>query len=528
MMKRMLSLLLALVLAFGLLGTFAFAEDSGVKVVNLGDSVACGYIENSGDHPEYNMDNSSYSALFAESLGTQRINYARKGMQTTDILYMIDDEFHDAVDSGMLHPDTWHQYVYPPYDGTPLEQVKRDIAEADYISMCVGACDFLSYPSEKRTQAAAAAGDRDEAKALLQEYLDAGKLDLETFAAFENLLEVDFEHALTYVNLVADILEGYAEFSVYYPTIVKDLRAANKDAVIILVGLYLPGGTFSFLRESEDAAPILHYVNRLLDNINYVAKLAAVTYGCVYVDTMGVESDWHPTIRGHEEIYERIVSVLGGEKTYAGGVSVLSGLSAKFRADLEKLRAAFVRPADVPESHWALPDIEYCYTRGFMNGTSETLFAPDLVMTRAMLAAVLYRMAGSPDVSDASEPFFDVSDRHWAHDAIVWAYQNGIAMGVGDAFFAPAVMITRQQMVTMLYRYAAVVRGTMFAPDGTELKGFLDGRLTAPYAADAMAWAVSEGVIQGVSKTLLAPASPVTRAQCAVIIARFDRMGSEP
>lgn len=501
-MKRILALVLALVLAFGLMSTAAFADDSGVKVVNLGDSVACGHIENASDYPEYNMNYHSYSALFAESLGTQRVNYARPGMQSTDVLYMIDDEYRAAVDSGKLKPDTWHGYVYPPFDGTPLEQVKNDIAAADYITLCVGACDFLSYPQEKQNAASEAAGNREEAKALLQTYLTDGKMDLETVKAFENLLEIDVKKALTYVNLAADILQGYAEFSFCYPSIVKDCRAMNADATIILVGLYLPGGTFDFLRETPDSAALLRYFNRLLDNINYVAKLSAIRYGCVYIDTMGVESNWHPTVTGHREIFERIVSVLGGDRTYAGGVG------------------AFVRPADVPESHWALPDIEYCYTRGFMNGTTETLFAPNMVMTRAMLAAVLYRMAGSPDVSGLTEPFLDVGDRYWAHDAIVWAYRNGIVNGVADTLFAPSAMVTRQQMVTMMYRYA----GEGFTPDGTELAAFLDGRLTAPYAREAMAWAVSTGLIEGVSESLLAPANPVTRAQCAAILARFDLM----
>lgn len=330
-MKKILSLVLVLVLAFSLMSTAAFAEDSGIKVVNLGDSVACGYIENSGDYPDYDRDQDSYSALFAQSLGTERINYSRKGMQTTDVLYMIDDAFHDAVDSGKIQPDTWHQYDYPPYDGTPLEQVKSDIAAADYMTLCIGACDFLSYPREKQSVASEKAGNREEAKALLREYLADGKLDARTFAAFENLMEIDINKALTYVNLVVDVLLGYAEFSVYYPRIVKDLRAANEDATIILVGLYLPGGTFSFLHETDETGVILHYFNRLLDNINYVAKLTAITYGCVYVDTIGVESDWHPTVTGHREICDRIISVLSGDRTYAGGVGLLSGLSVRYR-----------------------------------------------------------------------------------------------------------------------------------------------------------------------------------------------------
>lgn len=107
-----------------------------------------------------------------------------------------------------------------------------------------------------------------------------------------------------------------------------------------------------------------------------------------------------------------------------------------------------------------------------MVGTSDTAFGPDVSMTRAMLVAVLHRLAGSPSVS-GKMPFTDVEADTWYTEAVLWAYQNGIVAGTSDTTFAPQSNITREQIVAIFSRYTA-----KFAPDkakaAAELTAFAD------------------------------------------------------
>ena len=128
-----------------------------------------------------------------------------------------------------------------------------------------------------------------------------------------------------------------------------------------------------------------------------------------------------------------------------------------------------------------------------MNGVGGSLFAPAAITTRDQVAAILYRLAGSPDVSDLTEPFIDVPDSSWAHDAIVWAYNEGVIKGVTAHTFLPLAAVSREQLATMLWRYAG-------EPESAgDLSAFYDRGAVAAFAKDAMAWAVGQGIITGVT-----------------------------
>ena len=171
--------------------------------------------------------------------------------------------------------------------------------------------------------------------------------------------------------------------------------------------------------------------------------------------------------------------------------------------------------ADVRESSWYFNGVYYAWQHGIMNGIGGKLFAPEVVTTRAEVAAVLYRMAGSPDVSGLTEPFIDVSDSFWGHDAIVWAYNEGVVKGMTARTFAPLQAVSRAQFVTMLYRYAD-------SPDVTgQTEPFVDVANDLHWAYDAIVWAYGTGVVKGVTAHTFVPAGAVTRAQIAVITARL-------
>lgn len=173
--------------------------------------------------------------------------------------------------------------------------------------------------------------------------------------------------------------------------------------------------------------------------------------------------------------------------------------------------------ADVDTGKWYHEYVDYVLKAGLMNGMETGDFAPDADMTRAQLVTVLYRMAGSPAVG-AESPFTDVEEGRWFTDAVVWAYENGIAKGVSNTEFAPNANITREQMVTFFARYADLcgidtyVRG--------DLSAFADAGQVSAYAVDAMIWAVESGLIQGMGDHTIAPAASATRAQVAAILMR--------
>lgn len=170
--------------------------------------------------------------------------------------------------------------------------------------------------------------------------------------------------------------------------------------------------------------------------------------------------------------------------------------------------------SDVNTESWFHDAVVYSVEKGLMNGIGDGLFAPEGDVTRAMLVTILYRNEGTPEVSELSNPFEDVLAEQWYTDAIVWAADNGIVMGMSETTFAPDAAITREQIATILYRYS----GTPEIPT-MELE-FPDADKISAYALDAMSWAVSEGIINGMDGQL-APLATATRAQLAAMLMRY-------
>ena len=174
---------------------------------------------------------------------------------------------------------------------------------------------------------------------------------------------------------------------------------------------------------------------------------------------------------------------------------------------------------DVP-TDWAKEGICFVIENGLMVGTTSTTFAPKDTLTRAMLVTVLYRMAGSPAVN-APSGFADVDDGQWYSDAIAWAAANGIVNGVGGNKFAPSEPVTREQLAAIFFRYAKAE-----APEADVLSGYPDAEAISTYARDAMAWAVSTGLVTGSKEadgTYLAPQGLAAREQAAAILMRYAK-----
>ena len=174
---------------------------------------------------------------------------------------------------------------------------------------------------------------------------------------------------------------------------------------------------------------------------------------------------------------------------------------------------------DVPKSIWYRSGLDFALGKKLMDGIGHRRFGPEQTLTRAQLATVLYRQAGSPSTGSAGNPFSDVKSGAWYTKAVVWANQKGVMLGYPDGSFRPDDPITREQLVTVLYRYTGAKPGPASA-----LLSFPDRNSVSKYALDAMRWAVNIGLINGIKTAqgdMLSPGSGTTRAQFCVILQRW-------
>lgn len=268
---------------------------------------------------------------------------------------------------------------------------------------------------------------------------------------------------------------------------------------------YLNGG-------GKYSPPILHLNNYSARGhfVVVVGKVSDTVY--VVLDPAASTHTWNITIQGnsatHPHGVERSLedatqyyNPKGGFGIHADG-SICPG-------------QAFI---DMPrESNWAHEGIDYCLEQALMVGTGENRFEPNSHMTRAMLASVLYRIAGEPDVRGLTTEFTDLH-HSWYQDAVVWAYNSGVVAGIDSTTFAPDAVITREQIVTMLYRFASL---TEEPGEWPELQQYTDAAQISGWAQEAMRWAVANGILYGETETTLAPAGSATRAHGAAFLMRY-------
>ena len=179
--------------------------------------------------------------------------------------------------------------------------------------------------------------------------------------------------------------------------------------------------------------------------------------------------------------------------------------------------------ADVPDGQWYSPYVAYVYENDLMSGTSETTFSPNATMTRAMVVTVLHRLAGKPIYGEIDK-FTDVPYGTWYTGAVFWAVGSGITSGTSETTFSPNDKVTREQLVTFLYRYAEYLFVDITT---TELGEYADLNDVAEYARTPFGWAVANGIVSGTDETHLSPKNYATRAQCAAVLARFDQWLSD-
>ena len=172
---------------------------------------------------------------------------------------------------------------------------------------------------------------------------------------------------------------------------------------------------------------------------------------------------------------------------------------------------------DINKDDWHYESVKYVYEKGIMNGTGKG-FEPESNMTRAMVVTVLYRLA-NPENIENDNPFSDISKGEWYYDAVKWAAANKIVFGVSETEFDPNSYVTREQLVTFMYRFAKYKAYDV--ENRSDLSKYKDSNEISNWADEAFSWANSDGIIQGTSETELSPSGNATRAQTAAILMRF-------
>ena len=181
---------------------------------------------------------------------------------------------------------------------------------------------------------------------------------------------------------------------------------------------------------------------------------------------------------------------------------------------------------DVKDSSWYKEAASYCSIQGLISGTGDgSAFSPNMVCSRAMVVSILYRLSGSPYVWKGDNQFSDVKNSAWYADGVIWAANNGIVAGIGDGKFAPDASITREQLASIMMRYASF-RGLRDPDCHMMLIGFPDSDKISSWAGEGMSWAAGSGLISGKpnaadGRNYLDPKGTATRAEFASILLRY-------
>ena len=195
----------------------------------------------------------------------------------------------------------------------------------------------------------------------------------------------------------------------------------------------------------------------------------------------------------------------------------LNSILSQWNAETCEFISAYV---DVELDDWYGEVVHKAKDYGLMQGVGTSiehypLFQPDSNSTRAAVARTIYNME-QPVISEYVNPFTDVAEGTWYTEAVCWGAENGIIQGYPDSTYQPDAEITREDMLTLLYRYSG-----MEAPESERLSEFSDAAQVSAYAVNAMEWAITEGIVEGYLDNTLKPQNAINRAELAAILVRY-------
>lgn len=206
-----------------------------------------------------------------------------------------------------------------------------------------------------------------------------------------------------------------------------------------------------------------------------------------------------------------------GKINVNGQVPPKESIPAKPSESIEPTSSATYPFTDVQDRDWYAESVQFVWEKGLMSGVSAELFDPGRELTRAMLVTVLYRLDGEPETG--SQGFKDVGQSAYYTEAVAWAAEKGLVLGYEDGCFYPDHPISREQLVTILWRYSSEPEKEIYGRE--TLESYLDAGEVSSYAVNAMAWGVRTGLIKGTGNNCLQPKAPTTRAQTAELLWRY-------
>ena len=346
--------------------------------------------------------------------------------------------------------------------------------------------------------------------------------------------EVDFNGSGYYGS--AEVYDWYEQNTYYIPGETVYIECEPRDGYNVkkvTVTDTVTGNTLSVSQSSTDKNiyyftmpehPVKVYVEF---QEGYAIKVADTKYGKVKVSAENADEDDVITITTEPDkgyaVSKISIKTDGGETvTYRTSIATKNSYYFYMPDDNVTITVTFgVAHKDMPFTDvysysWFYDAVQFVYDNDIMNGVSDTSFNPDGTVTRGMIVTMLWRMAGEPYSFGGG--FSDVPAGHYCYSAAAWASRNGIVNGMTSTTFAPDTNITREQLVTILYRYAQYLG---YSTTGSSLYGFTDASSVSSYAANAMSWAVKHGIISGVTTSTLVPAGTATRAQAAQMFMSF-------
>lgn len=393
-----------------------------------------------------------------------------------------------------------------------MRKAQEAQAAAEAAKAAAEAAQAKAEEAQKKAEEAAASSAEDkaaaekaaeEAKAAKQAAEDAKTAAEDAKAAAELALEAAKKSEVEAAASAAEAAEYARQMAETYQKVVE-----------------IKAELINYLAEAQAAAEKAEAERKAAEEARKAAEEAALA-ASKYTATFELAQLLHEseTLTGHaREDYAKVIEDAKAAIEAAKTPEEVDEILAAAREALKTAGCPSTNFTDVEENGWYHTGVDFMVKNGFMNGVADDAFDVDGNLTRAQLVTILYRIAGEPE-STATNPFADVADGQWYTNAVIWAAENGIVKGVNTTTFAPNDQITREQIATILFRYAKAEKAE------EKLAGFPDAEKVSDYAADAMAWAVEQGLINGISesdgKTYLAPQETATRAQIAVILMRY-------
>ena len=538
--KRLISLLLVLVMAVGLLGVnaFAFEAPAQTKTVYetytvLGDSIPTGYgIVKDADgnywSPHGKYVSNAYPEIVEQTLGVKNFNIqCRSGFRTVEALRMIDPSVVDTwtqeelefSDFMLKYLDQMDEKEIADLQAVAYDQIKN----SDLITINLANNDILSYSSMKSTmEALNGTGNTSlfvALGALAEEANKAGGLG--------QLMGTLLNNGVTIGFLAQYMLEGFQMYMQNWNKLIAKIREINPDAKILAIGMYNPFTTLkltdaSLLEIGRLMDPMIQMVNA------YISMGSEMKDEYTYVDVMGTQAFTfpsffdpsvfanftlyvHPTEEGHAYMADKILKALG-----ENAEGTMKGASFKVNVPASVNGGTVTASAD---SSTAGKDVTVSVAADGKHDLDEITFVTGggnvMMIAPDANGNYKFRMPSS-DVnvvakfkSCPSAAFKDLDRSRWYHDPVDFVLNEGIMAGVTKTEFAPDAKLTRGMIVQMLYAMAG-------KPDAGKAP-FRDVSAKR-YYAKAVAWAAEKGIVSGFEDGTFRPDDNVTREQLAVIL----------